>query len=120
MTNNELILGIGIFIIGVFAGVVFMNNYYPSTYQGKSAEEWNAEYTKAQGKLDINNQVSQLPDPYEGLISCLTNLNRYTDYYGNTAYYVVDVYDVTNCIGDARQQQYDNSSQMIEQQQQYP
>lgn len=117
MTNKELLIGLGTFATGVLLGVVFMMNNYPNTYLGKTAQQWNEAYAKAQEVVDTHKQAAQLPDPYQGLVQCLRNMNRYTDYYRGNGYYVNDVSDVNQCIEEAQQQYYDNSSQMLNQRQ---
>ena len=114
--QKEIYIAIAAFVIGAISAVVFMVNNYPSNYQGKTAQEWNTEYTQAESKINLDNQVGQLPDPFQGLISCLANLPKYTDYYNGVPYHTEDVSDVNQCIGDSRQQQYDNWSSIQDQQ----
>ncbi|MGH2613362.1 MAG: hypothetical protein ACRDFB_10000 [Rhabdochlamydiaceae bacterium] len=112
MNDNSLFKLLIVFVIGAIAGAWIMTNY-PTTYQGKTAEEWNADYTQ---ELNKENQASQLPDPFKGLINCLSNMNKYIDYNNGSGYYVSDVSDIGQCIDDAQQQEYDNSSQILDQQ----
>lgn len=93
--NSENWKRTGFLLAGFIIGIVIMTiNPYSNIYLGKTAYQWQAEYNK---EAEYNNKTKSI---YNDFINCLYALNKYTNYYDGTAYYVSDVNDINQCIQD--------------------
>jgi hypothetical protein len=123
--NKEELIRIGYLIAGVIIGIVIvvsMPDLFPQKYQNKTAYQWSTENDKTKSQLDTLTQSNnELKTAHANLVNCISNLNKYTDYYGGVSYYVADVASINQCILDNKQymqDQYNNDQEQQQQQQQ--